>query len=467
VVGSSEWLWIIIVALILLGGPRLMRELGHLIGESRKITRNLEPSERQIKSDMTKLKRQAVEEIEHNFSQSSHLFFLTTFLKPRTVDDLPIMSSIEWNQLLGEHPSELTKKLEERGLVVRSNLAIHLDYKFNVDELRDLLKAHELPQSGLKEDLIFRLLQNHYKDMREAVAGLRLLQCTEWGAQIVAQYLDDTSKQDEKTIAQKLKIPASKVREWIEWIIVAAVGGIIGNRADDALLRLTRLIVGHSTPHTPQTTITTPTITPVPRASSVDASPAGTAGLDDSVSTIGTPDPSNPGYSYISEYPPSDISDYFPMIWDFRIRPVGPVPQIFAVVGKAVEPPYLMLKHYIDPRVPNFSIVLNHVEQKHAVLKTSFTIANLGAVPLAFSLADFSASSEYNKAILGPHTCDGVAINPHFFMKTLAVGVQKDFDICWSPFGLPQIILMFRISQMAQHEFVVWYLRKNTVGHVP
>ena len=430
--GSSELLWIIIIVLVLLGGPALARKLGHAISESRKITRHVKLQAREIQSDVLNLEGDSLGLATHNLQKSSHLFFLTTFLQPRLSGDLPIMSATEWEQVLGEHPSEVTRQLEGRGLVIRSNLALHLDHKFSVDELKGLLKTRGLALSGRKDELILRLMETRHPDMWEIVSGLRLLQCSEQGTQIVAQFLGDTSKRDEQTIARDLQVPANKVSEWIKWVVAAAIGGIIGNRADDALLRLTRLLAEPSTAGVSEPIITTPITTSVPKLDSYPSS----------------------GYSYICEYPPK---------YEGFVRHL----QTYALAGEVVEPPLLEYPHALGS-MPRLTIVLSHVEQRNANLRASFTFANLGTHYIAFyPFKAFTAFGEA-KPIIGPDACDGKMDGRyHRYIMMLPEGDERKFEICWTPFRSPQITIMFRVNGMPQDEFVCWYLRRENVGPVP
>jgi sulfatase modifying factor 1 len=140
--------------------------------------------------------------------------FLMTFLAPRTAEDLPALAGTEWRQVLGEEPLMVTRRLEEAALIVRA------------------------------------------KDSQ--------LQCSEKGIALIKQYLHQVAADMDAAARPGSRIPADRFREVIKWTLITAGAGIIGNRADAALMdlldRVSKIIDG-------VTTSPTPGLTPAPPSS--------------------------------------------------------------------------------------------------------------------------------------------------------------------------------------------------------
>jgi hypothetical protein len=75
-------------------------------------------------------------------------------------------------------------------LMTATDLNDLLSYKYKVTELKDMLKQRSLPVSGLKDELIQRLVQADPDGMKKSVAELSLLKCTQRGHEIAEQYLE-------------------------------------------------------------------------------------------------------------------------------------------------------------------------------------------------------------------------------------------------------------------------------------
>jgi len=118
---------------------------------------------------------------------NAHLLLLSKFLRPRTVDDFA--ESDAWKTVLGESPTRAIKRFLAEGILTQADLNEQLDYKFKVSELKDMLRKRGLPVSGRKDHLIQRLVQADSKGMKQAVAGLKVIVCSEHGGEIAEQYL--------------------------------------------------------------------------------------------------------------------------------------------------------------------------------------------------------------------------------------------------------------------------------------
>ncbi len=116
----------------------------------------------------------------------AHLDFLRTFLEPRLASDPS--STVDWQPLLGEEPEQAIRRLVMAGALAHDDPGPHLARRFTVPQLRDALRERNLPVSGRKEKLIARLLEADADGMRETVADVVLLRCSDYGRQVLERY---------------------------------------------------------------------------------------------------------------------------------------------------------------------------------------------------------------------------------------------------------------------------------------
>ena len=119
------------------------------------------------------------------------------------MDDFALSES--WKAALREDPKQAIKRFLDEGMSVEADLSARLDYKFKVTELKNLLKVRGLPVSGRKNDLIQRLIQADSKGMKQAVAGLVVLLCSERGQEIAEQFLASEKSKRDKTEQQVMQ----------------------------------------------------------------------------------------------------------------------------------------------------------------------------------------------------------------------------------------------------------------------
>lgn len=117
----------------------------------------------------------------------AHLLLLSKFLYPQTAEGFA--KADYWKDVLRETPEQAIKRFKNEGVLVTPGLSEHLACKYRVSELQPMLKQRGLPVSGRKDDLISRLIEADPRGMKKAVAGLRLLQCSDRGQEIASQYL--------------------------------------------------------------------------------------------------------------------------------------------------------------------------------------------------------------------------------------------------------------------------------------
>lgn len=124
-----------------------------------------------------------------NWRQSpAHVYFLTTFLKPRQPNDHFLDEN--WQLLLGEPPQQAIERFQALGLLVRASLHQRLDYQFTKVQLKEMLRQRQLPVGGNKDALIARLIQADRPGMLAAV-NVELFQCSDRGRAMAEAYLAD------------------------------------------------------------------------------------------------------------------------------------------------------------------------------------------------------------------------------------------------------------------------------------
>lgn len=119
----------------------------------------------------------------------AHLLFLSKFREPRNIED--ISRQDYWQDVLDEKPLEAVNRFIKDGMIKEGDLYSCMDYKFKVSELKIMLKAQDLKQSGRKAELIARLVDDDPEGMKRAVSGLKIYNCTSVGLEIVEKYLED------------------------------------------------------------------------------------------------------------------------------------------------------------------------------------------------------------------------------------------------------------------------------------
>jgi hypothetical protein len=127
---------------------------------------------------------------------------ISKFIHPRTPQDF---DSDGWRDALSEDPLRVINQLLKEGVLVEADLDAKVDYKYKLDELKNLLKQHNLPISGRKGNLILRLVQTDPIGMQKAVAGLPVLKCSESARQLAEQYLLTEKKKREDLESQVIE----------------------------------------------------------------------------------------------------------------------------------------------------------------------------------------------------------------------------------------------------------------------
>jgi hypothetical protein len=121
----------------------------------------------------------------------AHLLLLSKFIHANCFEGLARHDYWKnmWNNVLGESPKQAINRFVDEGMLMAVDLNDLLSYKYKVNELKDLLKQRGLPVSGRKDEMIERLVQADPNGVKETVAELSLLKCTQRGHEIAEQYL--------------------------------------------------------------------------------------------------------------------------------------------------------------------------------------------------------------------------------------------------------------------------------------
>ena len=161
--------------------------------------------------------------------------FLSCFRVPQTLEK--VTEVIDWKQVLRWEPEEIIEKLMAEDLLQLAEptepLAQRLE-RFTVQALRAMSRKRPVPVSPPKRELIAQLIDRDPQGMERVAFRRTLLQCTEQGAKTVDVYL----AQGVQSLPQQQNVPLDKARKVIQWILLAAAGGVIGDTSYNALKAL-------------------------------------------------------------------------------------------------------------------------------------------------------------------------------------------------------------------------------------
>lgn len=175
------------------------------------------------------------------------MYFLSKFFEPRSLDDLyNWIDRKDWKLILGEYPETAIQRFLDSGALVSvesASLSELVDRKFKVTRLKDMLRKRGLISSGLKHDLIRRLIETHPEDMKEAVKYLVVLKCSEQGEKLVEHF---RTTEGEPPIRDDMS-PTEKAKTLKRWAL-ATEAGIVGGTAFEAARRSIKAILSAKEP---------------------------------------------------------------------------------------------------------------------------------------------------------------------------------------------------------------------------
>jgi hypothetical protein len=118
----------------------------------------------------------------------AHLLLLSKFREPRNIED--VSRQDYWQDVLNEQPLKAINRFIKDGMITEGDIYSCMQYRFKVSELKPMLKERGLKQSGRKEELIFRLVENDPEGMKKAISGLKIYKCSSIGVEIAEDYLE-------------------------------------------------------------------------------------------------------------------------------------------------------------------------------------------------------------------------------------------------------------------------------------
>lgn len=121
-------------------------------------------------------------------NSSAHLFLLSRFLNPHSLKDFT--KDDGWETVLKESPKKALDRFIDEGFIQPSGLRGKLDYRFKLQELKDMLKERNIKTSGKKDVLIERLIEADASGTERFVQDLEIFECTKIGRERSKIYLD-------------------------------------------------------------------------------------------------------------------------------------------------------------------------------------------------------------------------------------------------------------------------------------
>lgn len=135
----------------------------------------------------------------HWENSPAHLLFLSKFIKGKSSDYFRERNY--WEDVLKEEPQSAIDRFIQEGILEPVDLHARLNEKYKVGDLKEMLKKKALTVSGLKKDLITRLINNDSQEMEILTNDTHLFRCSPSGAVIVGDFL--TKEKEKREQAEK------------------------------------------------------------------------------------------------------------------------------------------------------------------------------------------------------------------------------------------------------------------------
>lgn len=204
-----------------------------------------------------------------------HIFLLQCFDEQKTIAEIPLgpdlRPDLTWEEFVGKKPQHVVDHLQEIDALVRSELSMHLAHKFSYAELAALLKARRLPRHTTKQDMATALAQSFPQEMWDTVDDLVLLEPAPLALATALACLQrvpiDTDQVSNVPASDQPDADSARkatLHDIIRSTLKTAADGIIGNRADAAILALIAYVLSEtSSEASEQPTSDSPLPTPV------------------------------------------------------------------------------------------------------------------------------------------------------------------------------------------------------------
>lgn len=117
----------------------------------------------------------------------AHLLLLSKFFIGSSIDHFA--NTDYWTPVLNEQPTIAIKRFISENMLELLDIETCLHLKFNIPDLKVLLKERRLKVSGNKTVLVDRLLENDRPGMEKIVAESGMYKCSPSGASYASEYL--------------------------------------------------------------------------------------------------------------------------------------------------------------------------------------------------------------------------------------------------------------------------------------
>jgi hypothetical protein len=134
----------------------------------------------------------------------AHLLLLAEFVQPRDPDDVCRMK--KWQAVFGDDLRQTIRLFGQERLIIRCSLEEHLNYAFGTPALQVMLKERHLPVSGNRSEMIGRLIFSDREGMKQAVAKVFVLRCSEQSRAIVERFLGEQRREHARTESQVAEV---------------------------------------------------------------------------------------------------------------------------------------------------------------------------------------------------------------------------------------------------------------------
>jgi hypothetical protein len=151
-------------------------------------------------------------------NSKAHLLLLSKFVVGQEVDYFAKWGN--WEEVLNESPQKAIKRFVDEGLLTNADLDTVVSYKYKLADLKSLLRQRGLAVSGVKEDLVQRLIQADRMGMMQSVSGIELLVCSQAGREIAERYI--ALEKDKRAEVERQTIGYLEKRMFREACLVVA-----------------------------------------------------------------------------------------------------------------------------------------------------------------------------------------------------------------------------------------------------
>ena len=141
----------------------------------------------------------------------AHLLLLSKFMYPR--EPRYYYDQENWARVLNEPAQKSIKRFINENMLVNADLEYRVSYKYKVHELKELLKQRGLSISGIKKELVSRIVLADRDGTSKLVADVEHLLCTQSGREIAQKYIREETDKRSKVEQQVMILLQKKMFE--------------------------------------------------------------------------------------------------------------------------------------------------------------------------------------------------------------------------------------------------------------